>query len=141
MNPNRIVRFGIVSALGLSVLLYFDKKPEWGFLAFLCIVFGAALLQHLGTWRRDHLARSWMRVEAQLESGTQTELSGRNRLYRVQATYSYSVQKRFYGGYYEAIFRTKQEAAQLLEDLKRNRFWIRVNPINLEQSRLLPEER
>ncbi len=141
MNPNRVARFGIVSALGLFVLLYFDKKPEWGFVVFLCIVFGAALLQHLGTWRRGHLARRWMRVEARLESGTQAELSGRNRLYRVQATYSYSVQGGFYGGYYETIFRTEQEAAKLLEDLKQSRFLIRGKPNKMEQSSLLLEER
>ncbi len=76
-----------------------------------------------------------------MESGMYTEVQGRRRLYRVQVTYSYSVQDAFYGAFFEADFRTEQEAINLLQDLKRNRFWVRVNPGCLDQSRLILEER
>jgi hypothetical protein len=142
INQNRSVRFGVVSGLvGLAALLYFDKKPALGFAVFVTIVLRAALLQYLGQWRQDHVARRWMRVQAQLENGTHAAIPGRRRLYLVQANYSYSIQGSFYGGFYEAHLRTEQETIKLLEDLKRNRFWIRVDPANLDQSRLIPEER
>ena len=80
-------------------------------------------------------------MEAQLESGMCTELAGRRRIYRLQVTYSYSLKDSFYGGFFEEDFRSEQEAINLLEDLKLNRFWIRVNPAHLDQSDLIPEER
>ncbi|MBV9300779.1 MAG: hypothetical protein JOY62_09560 [Acidobacteriaceae bacterium] len=141
INGNRTVTFGIVSGLCLAAMLAFDKKPELGFVAVISIAGGAALLRSLDEWRRGCAARRWMRVQAQLESGTQAEIRGRRRVYSMQVSYSYSIQGSCYGGFYEAYFHTEEEAIKLLEELKRNPFWIRVNPTSLDESRLILEER
>ena len=141
IEPNGPVRFGFVSVLCLGAVLYFDRKPEMQAVVFLSITLGAALLPFLAQWRQDHFARRWMRVEAQFESGAQAEIrTKRECLYRVQVSYSYSIEGSYYGGFYETYFRNEPEAAKLLNDLKQSRFWIRVNPADRNQSAVIPEK-
>lgn len=141
IEPNGPVRFGLVSVLCLGALLYFDGKPKAQAVAFLSVVLGASLLARLAQWRRDYLARRWTRVEAQFESGAQTEIRTKGEcLYRVQVNYSYSMEGSYYGGFYQTYFRDELEAAKLLNDLKQRRFWIRVNPADRDQSSVIPEE-